>query len=170
MKFTEEEVKNVIADYQNGMTPKELSVKYNRNSGTIIGKLKSLGIYKPTKHRFTKDEIEFIREHYPKGELDVVLERIPSLTKSRLATLCHRHGISADYYNDTKWSESDLKIVEKYYYTHTLDEIREMIDDRHTNDAIQTKALRRFGHSKDRAWSDDEIDILKTYYPRRVCR
>lgn len=165
MRFTEEEIENLVSDYNDGMTPKELSIKYDRNSGTIIGKLKSLGVYKPTKHRFTKDEIEFIREHYPKGELDVIYERIPSLTKSNLITLCHNHGISADYYNDKKWTDEDLAIVEKCYYTHTLDEIRDMVGNRHTSNAIQTKALRCFGYSKDRTWYDDEIEILKTYYP-----
>lgn len=165
LRFTEKEIENIVNDYNDGMTPKELSVKYDRHSGTIIGKLKSLGVYKPTKHRFTEDEVEFIREHYPKGEIDAIYEYIPSLAKRSLAAICHKHGISADYYNNKKWTDEDLAVVEKYYYTHTLDEIRDMIGNRHTNDAIQTKAMRHFGYSKDRTWSDDEIEILKTYYP-----
>ena len=38
-KFTDKELNNIIDDYKNGMCPKDLSIKYNRNSGTIIGKL-----------------------------------------------------------------------------------------------------------------------------------
>ena len=49
MRFTEEEVKSIVDDYNCGMTPKELGEKYNRNSSSIIGKLKSIGVFKPTK-------------------------------------------------------------------------------------------------------------------------
>lgn len=165
MKFTEEETRNIIDDYNNGMTPKEMSEKYNRNSGTIIGKLKSLGVYKPKNHRYTEEEIEFIKNHYPKGELDVIFERFPFMTKAGLIKLCHKHNISADYYNNKKWTDGDLKVVEEYYYSKSLDEIYEMIDGRHSLSAIQTKALKYFGYSKDRTWTDEELDILKEYYP-----
>lgn len=161
-RFTNDEIESIVSDYQSGMSPKLLSEKYNRNSGTIINKLKNMGLYKPVNHRFTDDEIGFIREHYPKGEIDLILKSMPFLSKNRLVCLCSEHGISADYYG---WSDEDLKVIEKYYYSKTLDEIREMIDDHHTNDAIQTKALKYFGYSKDRSWTDDELSILKTYYP-----
>ena len=45
-KFIEEELNNIINDYKNGMCPKDLGEKYNRDSATIIGKLQSMGIYK----------------------------------------------------------------------------------------------------------------------------
>lgn len=35
-RFTEKELNDIVYDYNNGMTPKEMSEKYNRNSGTII--------------------------------------------------------------------------------------------------------------------------------------
>lgn len=162
MRFTEEELQGIITDYESGMRPKDLAEKYKRDSGTIIGKLKLLGIFKPTKHRYTEEEIDFVREHYPKGELDIIYAKMPFLTASQLHALCSKYGITADYY---RWTDDELKILEKFYYEKSLDELRLMMGDRHTRHAIQTKALRKFGYSKDRSWTDNEIDILREYYP-----
>lgn len=73
-RFTEEELNNIISDYKNGMTAKEMSEKYDRNSGAIIGKLKSIGVYKNTKHRFTDDDIKTLRKYYPKGDFDSIFK------------------------------------------------------------------------------------------------
>lgn len=127
--------------------------------------MKSIGVYKNTKHRFTDKDIEILREYYPKGNFDKIFKEIPGTTMSSIVGTCSRLGISADYYNDKKWTDEDLYIVKEYYYSNTLDEIREMICNRHSNNAIQTKALKYFGYSKDRTWTDDELDILYTYYP-----
>ena len=116
------------------------------------------------KNRYTKEDIGFLEEHYPKGDFESIFRRFPSVTKQGIISICHSHGISADYFNNKKWTDDDLEVVEKYYYEKSLDEIREMIGNRHTCDAIQTKALRKFGYSKDMSWTNDEIDILKTYY------
>lgn len=164
MKFTQEELDNLIKDYKNGMTPKEMSIKYNRNSGTIIGKLKSLDIYKNTTYKFTKDDIEFLKIYYPLGDFDSIFKRFPNSTKQSILTFCSKHKISANYYNDKKWTDEELYLVEKYYYEKSLNELVDMMNNRHSADAIQTKALKYFNYSKDRTWTEDELDILRTYY------
>lgn len=164
MKFTREELDNIISDYKNGMTSKEMSIKYNRNAGTIIGKLQNLGIYKNTKYRFTKDDIEFLKQYYPVGDFETILKRFPNHTKQDIQSFCFKHKISADYYNDKKWTDEELCVVEKYYYEKSLSELASMMNNRHSADAIQTKALKYFGYSKDRTWTEDELDVLRTYY------
>lgn len=163
-RFTKEELDSVIQDYQNGMIPKDLGEKYNRNPSSIIHKLSDIGIYKKTTRRYTDNDIEFLKIQYPIGDFNAIFERFPNLTKQNIISICHQYGISADYYNNKKWTKEDINIVKQYYYTNTLDEIREMIDNRHTNDAIQTKARKQFGYSKDRSWTKDEDDILRKYY------
>lgn len=165
MKFTKEELDNIISDYNNGMCPKDLSEKYNKNSGTIIGKLQDLGIYKNTKHKYTKDDIEFLKEYYPKGDFDSIFKRFPNATIQSIQVVCSKYKISADYFNDKKWTKEELDILEKYYYEKSLEELIRIMNNRHTGDAIQTKALKYFGYSKDRSWSEEEFNILKTYYP-----
>lgn len=165
MKFTQEELNNIIKDYNNGMTPKEMSIKYNRNSGTIIGKLQGLGIYKNTNHRFTKEDIEFLKMYYPLGDFETIFKRFPNVTKQAILTFCSKHKIPADYYNNKKWTDEELNILEKYYYEKSLDELSDMMGNKHTSDAIQTKALKYFGYSKDRTWTKEELDVLYKYYP-----
>lgn len=165
MKFTEEELQNIISDYKNGMPPYKLAEKYKRDSGTIIGKLQRLGIYKNKNYRFTKEDIKFLKEHYPKGDFDSIFKRFPNMTKQNIFAVCSKHGISADYYYDTcKWTNDELDIVQKYYFEKTLEELYEMLKCRHTMDAIQTKALKGFGYSKDRVWTIEELDTLKAYF------
>lgn len=164
MKFTKEEINDIIEDYKNGMTPKEMSIKYNRNSGTIIGKLQDLGVYKNTRYRFTKDDIEFLKERYPLGDFESIFKRFPNSTKQAIHTICSKHKISADYYNDKKWTDEELNILKKYYYEKSLNELADMMGNRHTIDGIQTKASKHLGYSKDRSWTDDELNILYTYY------
>lgn len=163
-RFTKEELDSIIVDYKNGMTPKKLGDKYNRNPSSIIHKLNDIGIYQKTKYYYTDDDILFLKEHYPIGDFNSIFNRFPHLTKQGVFCICHLYGISADYYNDKKWTKEDLDIIKQYYYTNTLDEIREMIGNRHTNDAIQTKAFRQFGYSKNKSWTQDEDDILRKYY------
>lgn len=63
-----------------------------------------------------------------------------------------------------KWNEYELKLVEDHYYEIPLKELYDMMNGNHSLDAIQTKALRKFGYSKDRTWTNDELNVLKTYY------
>lgn len=146
------------------MIPKDLAEKYQRNSGTIIGKLQDIGIYKNTRYRFTKEDIEFLREHYPLGHMDLILERFPKASKQTIFTVCSKHKIRSKYYYDTKWTQGELDIIRKYYFEKSPEELSEMMNSRHSCDAITTKASKYFGYSKDRSWSDEEKAILRKYY------
>lgn len=161
-KFTDEELNNIINDYKNGMCPKDLSIKYNRNSGTIIGKLKHIGIYVNSTYHYTKDDIDFLREYYPKGDFDSIYKRFPNISKQQICSICSRYNIKAEYY--TRWSKEDLDIVKDNYFKMSSEEISKLINYRHSAYAINTKARKYFGYSKDRKWTDDEIEILKKYY------
>ena len=163
-RFTKEELDSIIEDYNNGMIPKDLGEKYGRNPSSIIHKLKDMDIYHNTKYYYTDDDINFIKEHYPIGDFESIFNKFPNMNKSKLISICYQYGISADYYNNAKWTNEDLNVVKLCYYTHTLEEIRDMIGNRHTCDAIQTKALKYFGYSKDKTWTEEENDILRRYY------
>ena len=50
--ITDEILKDIIKDYKQGMTPKEMSIKYSINDGTIISRLQSLKLYKNTNYSY----------------------------------------------------------------------------------------------------------------------
>lgn len=164
-KFTEEELNDIINDYKNGMCPKDLGIKYNRDSGTIIGKLQDVGIYVNKNYHFSKDDIEFLKEYYPKGDFDSIFKRFPNVSKQSILTVCSKHKIKAEYFS--KWTQDELDILKNNYYTKSIEELCSMLGNKRTIDSIRTKARRYFGYSKDRTWTEEEIKILKEYYSNK---
>lgn len=160
MRFSQEDINSLIIDYKNGMTLQELSKKYNRTSGSIINRLRASGVFVPTKYRFTKNDINYLKEHYPVDDIDSILKHFPKSTKQSIISVCSKNNIKAK----STWTQHDINILKEYYYTKSLSEIYCMINGRHSKDAIQIKALRYFGYSKDRTWTNEETNILKKYY------
>lgn len=163
--ITDEILKDIIKDYKQGMTPKEMSIKYSINDGTIISRLQSLKLYKNTTHRFTKEEKQYLIEHYPKDDIATILKHFPNVSKQSIIVYCSNNHIPSKFTLVDKWSNEDLYIVKTYYNEKSVNEIYNMIGKRHTKNAIQTKALRLFGYSKSRNWTKSEIDIMYKYYP-----
>jgi hypothetical protein len=163
-KITQELLEKIIVDYKNGMTPKQMSDKYIINAGTIISRLQSIGIYKNTTYRFTEADLQYLKDHYPKEDINVIMKRFPNVSKQSIHTFCSKHSIKSYYRMKNAWSEEDLKIILDNYDSKTLNELYELINGRHTIEAIRTKAGKCLGLSKDRTWTKEEIDILKEYY------
>lgn len=161
-KFTKEELEMIISDYKSGMKPFEIAEKYKRNSSSIINKLKSIGVFKNANIRFTKDDEEFLKKEYPIGNWDAIMERFPNASKQAIKTKAYKLGIRADYYF---WNDDDLEYLENNYYKYTLDELADHFCNRYTKDAIQARALKRFGYSKDDDWTEEENELLIKYYP-----
>ena len=161
-RFEIDELNNIIFDYNNGMRPYELAEKYNRNSSTIIGKLKTLNIYKNLTHRFTNDEIEFLKIHYPLGDWDYILKNIPT-SKQSIHVKMSELGISAtSYFEKSRWTKEEINILLNNYTYGNLGVLLELLPNR-TYSAIRTKAERM--NLKTRLyWTDNEIKILKDFY------
>ena len=139
-KFEKDELNNIIIDYKNGMRIKDISKKYNRDTTTLIKKLQDINVYSNLNYHYTKDDIEFLKEYYPKGDFDAIFKRFPNANKQTICSICSVHKIKAEYYN--RWTKEDLDIVKNNYYTKSIKEIYEMIDGRHSESAIKTKASK----------------------------
>lgn len=162
-RFEMNELNSIIRDYNNGMRPIDLGEKYNRNPTSIIGKLKDLNIYKDSTHRFTDDEIEFLQIHYPLGNWDLILKKIPT-SKQSIHTKMSKLGISAtSYFDKSRWTKEEIDILFKHYKYGNLQTISELLPNR-TYSAIRSKAERMNLQTRF-YWSDDEIRILKEFYP-----
>jgi hypothetical protein len=159
VKFTEEEINNIINDYNNGMCPKDLSIKYKRNSGTIIGKLLKLGIYKNNRMHFTNEDIDFLKIHYPVGDWDVIFNRFPNIKKQQIFNKMSSLNIKMDSFF---WSEDEINLLKQYYSScNSVSDLIEILNNKFTYGAITTKAEKLGLKTRD-FWSDDEIYILKS--------
>lgn len=159
-RISEEEKLNIVTDYKNGMSLKELETKYDRRSCTIIELLRKVGIYKNKTARWTKDEIEILKKYYPIEDVDDVCTKIPKHGKQSVI----QKASSLNLKSASNWTDNDLEILRKYYPTVSSNEIMAMIGNRHSILSIKTKA-DRLGICKFVRWSSDEEYIIRKYYP-----
>lgn len=158
-RFTQEELDSLINDYKNGIRPKELAVKYNRDSGTIIGKLQDVGVYVNSFNRLTKDELAEVSNYYINRDWDAIKAKYPSLTKSAVYTLMNKHNIhSKSFY----WSEDDVNYLVLHYGKDDVNDIANVL--KRSVSSVKSKA-QKIGLIIHERWSDEELKILKEYYP-----
>lgn len=161
--FTNEELNSIVLDYNNGYKPKELADKYNRSSGCIINKLKSLGVYKNSNTRLTNDDINYIVEKYKDGDCESIFDMFPSLSKASLQTKMSNLGIS--FGGKNYWLYEEIEYLRDNYLWSSLEDLEIAFNYRHTQDAIASKAFRYFGYSTSKKWSDEDNELLKKLYP-----
>lgn len=146
------------------MRAKDLAEKYNRNSGTIIGKLKELGVHKSTVYRYTSDDIEYLRKYYPIGGYELVKDHFPKCTKSSIAGVCSKHKIKYQAFFDERWSQEEIDILKNNSGKCSMEELCNLLGGKRTKIAISSK-IGEMGFDKIREhWSESEIQIIKDYY------
>lgn len=161
-KFSKHELENIINDYKNGMKPFELSKKYKRLSGTIIGKLKSIGLYQNSSYRFSSEDIEFLKKHYPIGDWESIYKRFPNVKKQSIHAKMSAINIHMDNYYWTKEDENILRNKYSEMYGH-IEDLVDLFNNKYTYSSIVSKA-NKMGLKTRSFWSEDEISILKSKY------
>lgn len=129
--------------------------------------------------KYTEEDIEFLRKYYPIGDWNSIFKRFPNLTKDQIYNVCHKRGISANYYgrdkqqkteyyqlmvaNRTKWTETEVEILKNNYENIPVTDIMKLLPTR-TYDAIVLKAKKLSLTSyirRQQLYSNDEIDYIK---------
>lgn len=129
--------------------------------------------------KYTNEDIEFLRIYYPIGDWDAIFARFPNLDKEKIYNVCHKRGISANYYerdktlkreyykqiikNRSKWTNGEIEILQNNYSTTSIKELMELLPGR-TYNAIAEKAKKLSLKSYNRQrqlYSKDDIDFIK---------
>lgn len=153
-----EDISNMILDYQNGKTVKYISEKYNRAMSTTINKLTDAGVYKKRNLNLTDEDMEFIKDKYSDGNLKAIFEAYPKLTKSNLLHLMCKNKVKSNF----KWSQDEIDLLINNYGKISIQKLCEMLPNRNYN-SIRTKA-DKLGLGKPRFWNDEEERILYDNY------
>lgn len=166
MKYTKEEIDNIIRDYELGMSPKEIGKKYHRSSKSIDDKLRRMGIIRRgvKVYEFTKDDMEFLKNEYPKRNWSAIIQRFPNVPRSKIYRVMSDNNISMDSYF---WSEHDKMILKQYYNTIPIQEIQFMLEKQYSIRLIQNKA-KKLGLTESREWTEEEINILYENYEHMI--
>lgn len=159
-RFTQDELDKITYDYKNGMRPKDLGIKYDRNSGTIIKKLQSLGIYKKVINNWTDDELSYLKEYYPKTDAHTLKKYLIRHSEKAIigkAVALHLHK------EDLPWNEDEVEILKSNYYWGNILNIVELLNNKYTYRAIQVKA-NSIGLLTKSFWSENEDNLLYEKY------
>ena len=117
---------------------------------------------------WTDEEIEILKKYYP-IEGSKCADRLPGHTKVAITGYAIREGIKTENYrHNTKWTEEEIKILKDNFGKIPNNELAELIPNR-TEKAIVVRARQLQltgprGHYQ--KWTDEEIAILKEYYPK----
>lgn len=128
--------------------------------------------------KYTDEDIEFLRKYYPVGDWDAIFKRFPSLSKDQIYNVCHKRGISANYYerdkslksyyykcmvkNRKKWTSIEEEVLKNNYSSMPIADIMRLLPGR-TYDAIALKAKKMSLNSyvrQQQLYSNDDIDFI----------
>lgn len=125
------------------------------------------------RHKYTNEDIEFLRENYPKGDWDEIMKRFPDVSRHAINSKMHKLGISFDnknktssknfdYNGRTKWAESEDDILIAMYSTYPIDEVVKFLPNR-TKSAITLRA-NKLGllsyYKKENLWTDEQKQYI----------
>lgn len=123
------------------------------------------------KYTYTKDDINFLKENYPNGNWDKIMNRFPFLSKNAIYKKCYRIGITSEnthrknFDNSKsrqKWSKNEEQILIDSYSAMPIKDVCALLPNR-TKDMIANKAVRMDLNSYMKSlliWKPEEIDYI----------
>lgn len=111
---------------------------------------------RPPKYKIANEDIEFLREVYPKRDWESIQKHFPNIPRSKIHRWASDNHISSE---DYFWSEHDKNILIENYDVLDTKEIQKMLNKEYKIRTIQNQA-KKLGLTESREWTKEEIDIL----------
>ena len=124
------------------------------------------------RYKYSDDDIDFLRIHYPIGDWDNIQKRFPSITREGIYKKCFRLGITSNNEHRKnfdisktrrKWTKEEIEIITKYYSTVPIEKVQMLLPNRTIN-MIRTKAktlnLTSF-YKINSIWKDEDLKYIK---------
>ena len=94
------------------------------------------------RQKYTDDDIDFLKLHYPIGDWDSIFDRFPNVTKQAICSKMSKMKIpynakrkSCKNVGKKKWSNDEIEIIKVYYPNYELDYVIKLLPGR-SKDAI----------------------------------
>lgn len=156
---------SIISDYLDGMRLCEIAQKYSEKPEVIIRWLKRAKVFSPRLKRWTKEELDFLKEHYPVDDWNFILNGLKRWTKEEITHKASTLKIGRNVFKTShEWTDDDLSmLINSYKLGLPIREIQKNLSVYHSVESIYAKA-NRLNISCREKWSKKEIDILKDNY------
>jgi hypothetical protein len=130
--------------------------------------------------KYTEEDIDFLKQYYPIGDWDTIFKRFPSLDKEKIYNVCHKRGISANYYdrdkslkskyyknmveNRSKWRDDEMEILKNNYSIMPVVEIMKLLPGRTYNSIIlkANKLMLTSYIRQQQLYSDNDIVFIES--------
>ena len=130
--------------------------------------------------KYTDEDIEFLRKYYPIGDWNTIFARFPNLDKEKIYNVCHKRGISANYYERDKalkteyyknmvnnrkiWSSNEINILKNNYSLIPMADIMKLLPGRTYNAIVEkAKKISLISYTRQQQlYSDDDIIFIES--------
>ena len=151
----DEKMKEIINDYNDGLSPESISKKYREFSPYIIREnLKRIGIYQP-QQKFSDNELETLQEDYKAGaninQLSEKYHKCPETIRRKLQSFGLLEILERNPYSDY-----EINILKTYYPIGDWDNLLKFLPNRNKS-SINVKASSLGIHQENYRWTKDEI-------------
>lgn len=164
-KLIKEVYPQIYADYKDGMTISELSVKYGFKPNSIRLYFNKQGINISTARRFSEQELNNLINDYQNGMRPFELSKKYNRNSATIIGKLKEIGLYEN--NNYRFTDEDIEFLKIQYPLGNW----ELIEERFTNtskQSIHTK-MHKLGISADKyfdekTWTEEELKILKNNY------
>lgn len=160
-KFSEKDLEIIKSEYLNGKSINQIAKEFGTYFNTISNYLKSIGIFQYKDNRWTDKEIKYLKDNYSSANWDELLQVLYPKSKEAIIHKAYNLKIKREIYF---WSENDVAIlIDAYNNKLSVSKIRELLNNKFSEDAILTKA-NKLGIYQKQWWSQNEDNLLKEKY------
>ena len=163
--LTQEQIDEIIEMYKSGKSLRRIEKETKISKSILSKRLKEAGIKieRCRPHKYTQEDIEFLKEYYPCGAWDKLFEHFKGCSRSTIQGLASKYKIRSESF----WSEEDIQILKDNMYKLPWRRIKPLLKSDRTIFSIQTKAFK-LGYTSSCWWTDEEIEFLKNNYTKKT--
>lgn len=160
VKITEDKIQDMIHMYEEGATFTDIAKATETTPDVVSRTLKSRGFKKGKINRLSQNDRDEICNWYLEDKWDEIFEKYKFMNRQEVYRLAGIMGVKKEKYF---WSQEDTDILISNY-GKSYSEIKLLLKKDYSEKAIGIKAIK-LGLTNPQEWSEEELDILKTYYP-----
>lgn len=155
------DLESAINDFNGDMRLIDIADKYRIDRNALYTTFKRRGLHKYDPVYFSKDDLEFIREHYPRDSWDVILGHFPNRDKNAIRKIAADNGIR----RLTRWTYEETTILKENCNKRRpdFDTLMELLPNRSLEE-IKQEISRLSLTIRDIDWDADEVRILINNY------